>query len=167
MVSENYEGWPLHKLPLWRLNGRFLLQTSSGEFSEAGEDAGIVNREYGISPLTADFNQDGYPDLIHVNLLGAQNVFISKAGDNGYLKVKLPNTVESIGSQVQVTLDDGTTLIQTFVVGEGLVSDQSHVLIFGLGKQKATRVLLKTLDNREKEQVGEFHNQLLELQIDS
>ena len=94
-------------------------------------------------------------------------MFISKAGDNGYLKVKLPNTVESIGSQVQVTLDDGTTLIQTFVVGEGLVSDQSHVLIFGLGKQKATRVLLKTLDNREKEQVGEFHNQLLELQIDS
>lgn len=167
VVSENYEGWPLHKLPLWRLNGRFLLQTSSGEFSEAGEDAGVVNREYGISPLTADFNQDGYPDLIHVNLLGAQNVFISKAGDNGYLKVKLPNTVESIGSQVQVTLDDGTTLIQTFVVGEGLVSDQSHVLIFGLGKQKATRVLLKTLDNREKEQVGEFHNQLLELQIDS
>ena len=132
VVSENYEGWPLHKLPLWRLNGRFLLQTSSGEFSEAGEDAGSVNREYGISPLTADFNQDGYPDLIHVNLLGAQNVFISKAGDNGYLKVKLPNTVESIGSQVQVTLDDGTTLIQTFVVGEGLVSDQSHVLILSL-----------------------------------
>ena len=113
--------------------------------------------------MTADFNQDGYPDLIHVNLLGQQNVFISKAGSNGYLKVKLPNTVASIGSEVHVTLSDGTTLIQSFVVGEGLVSDQSHVLIFGLGKQKATRVLVKALDGQEQERVGEFHNQILEL----
>jgi len=163
VVSENYAGWPLHKLPMWRLNGRFLLQTESGVFSEAGDESGVVNREYGISPLTADFNQDGYPDLIHVNLLGQQNVFISKAGSNGYLKVKLPNTVASIGSEVHVTLSDGTTLIQSFVVGEGLVSDQSHVLIFGLGKQKATRVLVKALDGQEQERVGEFHNQILEL----
>jgi len=163
VVSENYEGWPLHKLPMWRLNGRFLLQTESGVFSEAGADAGVVNREFGISPLTADFNQDGYPDLIHVNLLGQQNVFISKAGDNGYLKVKLPNTVASVGSEVHVTLEDGTTLIQSFVVGEGLVSDQSHILIFGLANQKATRVVVKGLDGQVQERNGEFQNQLLEI----
>jgi len=163
VVSENYEGWPLHKLRMWRLDGRFLLQTESGVFSEAGADAGVVNREFGISPLTADFNQDGYPDLIHVNLLGKQNVFISNAGTHAYLKVKLPNTVASIGSEVHVTLEDGTTLIQSFVVGEGLVSDQSHVLIFGLGKQKAVRVLVKSLDGQEQERIGEFQNQLLEL----
>ncbi len=163
VVSENYEGWPLHKLPMWRLNGRFLLQTEAGQFSEAGESAGVINREFGISPLTADFNQDGYPDLIHVNLLGPQNVFLSKAGENGYLKVKLANDVSSIGSKVHVTLEDGSTLVQSFVVGEGLVSDQSHILIFGLGSLKATRVLLKPLNGDEKEVTGEFHNQLLEL----
>jgi len=163
VVSENYEGWPLHKLPIWRLNGRFLLQNEAGQFSEAGDVAGVVNREYGISPLTADFNQDGYPDLIHVNLLGPQNVFLSKAGSHGYLKIKLPNDVTSIGSEVHVTLEDGTTLVQSFVVGEGLVSDQSHVLIFGLGTQKATKVVVKSLDGSEQEQTGEFHNQLLEL----
>jgi len=163
VVSENYEGWPLHKLPMWRLDGRFLLQTDKGVFSEAGEEAGVVNREYGITPLTADFNQDGYPDLIHVNLLGPQNVFISKAGSNGYLKIKLPNNVSSVGTEVQVTLEDGSTLIQSFVVGEGLVSDQSHVLIFGLGQQKATSVMVKALDGSEQELVGEFHNQLLDI----
>jgi len=161
VVSENYEGWPLHKLPLWRLNGRFLLQTESGVFSEAGKEASVVNREFGISPLTADFNQDGHPDLIHVNLLGPQNVFMSKAGKNGYLKVKLPNTVHSVGTEVHVTLEDGTTLIQSFVVGEGLVSDQSHVLIFGLGNQKATRIVVKGLDGTEQEQIGEFRNSLI------
>lgn len=163
VVSENYEGWPLHKLPMWRLNGRFLLQDEAGRFSEAGDVAGVVNREYGISPLTADFNQDGYPDLIHVNLLGPQNVFLSKAGDNGYLKVKLANNVTSIGSEAHVTLEDGTTLVQTFVVGEGLVSDQSHILIFGLGSQKATRIMIKTVTGEETEITGEFQNQLLEL----
>ena len=163
VVSENYVGWPLHKLAAWRLNGRFLLQTESGVFSEAGDDAGVVNREFGISPLTADFNQDGYPDLIHVNLLGKQNVFISKAGTNGYLKVKLPNNIASVGTEVHVTLDDNTTLIQSFVVGEGLVSDQSHVLIFGLGDQSATQIVVKALDGQEQEHVGQFRNQLLEL----
>lgn len=163
VVSENYEGWPLHKLPMWRLDGRFLLQTEEGMFSEAGEEARVVNREFGITPLTADFNQDGYPDLIHVNLLGPQNVFISKAGSNGFLKIKLPNDVSSVGAEVHVTLEDGSTLIQSFVVGEGLVSDQSHVLIFGLGSQKANRVLIKTLDGSERELTGEFHNQLLDV----
>ena len=161
VVSENYEGWPLHKLPMWRLDGRFLLQNEAGQFSEAGSEAGVVNREFGIAPLTADFNQDGYPDLIHVNLLGPQNVFLSKAGNNGYLKVKLPNDVTSIGSEVHVTLEDGSTIVQSFVVGEGLVSDQSHVLIFGLGEQKATMVLVKTLDGSQQVRIGEFHNQLL------
>lgn len=163
VVSENYVGWPLHKLPMWRLNGRFMLQNDIGQFSEAGDAAGVVNREFGIAPLTADFNQDGYPDLIHVNLLGPQNVFLSRAGNNGYLKVKLPNNVSSVGSEVHVTLEDGSTLVQSFVIGEGLVSDQSHVLIFGLGTQRAKRVVIKSLDGSEQELAGDFHNQLIEL----
>ena len=163
VVSENYEGWPLHKLPMWRLDGRFLLQNDTGKFSEAGDQAGVVNREFGITPITADFNQDGYPDLIHVNLLGPQNVFISRAGSNGFLKIKLPNNVGSVGAEAHVTLEDGTTLVQTFVIGEGLVSDQSHVLIFGLGDQSAVSVVIKSIDGMEHEVTGEYRNQMLEL----
>jgi len=160
-VSENYEGWPLHKLPLWRLDGRFLLQSPGGKFVEAGAESGVRNRYYGISPVVSDFNQDGYPDLIHVNLQGPQQVFMSKGGDQGYLKVKLANTVESIGSQVSVTLDDGSTLVQYFVVGEGLCSDQSHVLTFGLGDKTATEVTVKPLSGEPGTQAGNFKNQLL------
>ncbi len=69
-VSGNYVGFPLHKVPAWRLDGRFMLQTENGEFAEVGAEAGVRNRAYGISPLVADFNADGYPDLVHVNLLG-------------------------------------------------------------------------------------------------
>lgn len=163
IVSENYEGWPLHKLPMWRLNGRFLLQSDQGVFTEAGDEVGVQNREYGISPLTADFNQDGYPDLVHVNLLGQQNVFLSEGGEQGFLKVKLPNTITSVGAVVSVTLEDGSTIVQTFVVGEGLVSDQSHMLIFGLAAQKATQVSVAFLDGSVDQAQGSYRNETIQL----
>ena len=162
-VSENYEGWPLHKLSHWRLNGRFLLQSSDGVFMAAGEESGIRNRSFGIAPLTADFNLDGYPDLVHVNLLGTQKVFLSKGGDQGYLKIKLPNTIESVGARVSVTLDNGDTINQIFVVGEGLVSDQSHVLVFGLGDSSATNISIHRLSGPVQEIKGDYRNELLEI----
>jgi len=128
---------------------------------DAGSKIGVRNRQFGITPLTADFNQDGHPDLIHINLLGKQKVFISKAGDNGYLKVKLPNVVESIGAEVSVTLDDGSKIIQTFVIGEGLLSDQSHTLIFGLADRSATAVDVTRLNGSNDQQNGSFRNETL------
>ena len=161
VVSENYEGWPLHKVPFWRLDGRFFLQADDGIFMDAGKELGVKNRHYGITPLTADFNQDGYPDLIHVNLLGPQKVFLSKAGDQGYLKIKLPNVIESVGAEVTVTLEDGKQIVQTFVVGEGLLSDQSHTLIFGLAAQQATGVSIVRLDGDNAEKTGNFRNETI------
>lgn len=148
---------------MWRLNGRFLLQNEEGVFSEAGEEAGVRNREFGIAPLTADFNQDGYPDLVHVNILGPQNAFLSQGGNQGYLKIRLPNTVESVGTVVTVTLADGSTIVQTFVVGEGLLSDQSHVLIFGLGDQQATTISASSLDGKVSTEQGNFRNETVQL----
>jgi len=94
-----------------------------------------------------------------VNLLGKQKVFLSKGGDQKYLKVALPNVIESVGAEVTVTLVDGAKLVQTFVVGEGLLSDQSHILIFGLGSQTANKVSVSLLNGEVKEEAGSFSNQ--------
>ena len=161
-VSENYVSFPTHILPMFRLDGRFLLQTESGEFAETSAESGVQNRRYSISPISADFNQDGYPDLVHVNLAGKPLAFLSKGGDSNYLKVKLPNTIESIGAKVRVTLDDGRNLHQTFISGEGLCSDQSHVLTFGLTNGAASSVVVQYLNGQIAEQTGSFSNQLLE-----
>ena len=163
VVSENYVGFPTHMLPAWRLDGRFMLQNTRGEFAAVGKQAGVQNRLYGISPLTADFNQDGYPDLIHVNLQGPQKVFLSKGGDANYLKIRLLNNVSSVGAKVKVTLDDGRILHNTFVVGEGLCSDQSHIMVFGLDNQKAINVSVRYLDGRVSNNDGSFANQQLTL----
>jgi len=163
VVSENYVGFPTHILPAWRLDGRFMVQNGKGEFAAVGKKSGVKNRLYGISPLTADFNNDGYPDLVHVNLLGPQKVFLSKGGDKNHLKVQLPNNVASVGAKVMVTLSDGTQLHNTFVVGEGLCSDQSHILNFGLGNQRATDVSVRYLSGQQVNRNGDFGNQLIRL----
>ena len=163
VVSENYVGFPTHILPAWRLDGRFMVQNVNGEFAAVGKQAGIQNRLFGISPLTADFNQDGYPDLIHVNLKGPQKVFLSKGGNANYLKVKLPNTVSSVGAKVEVQLTDGSRLYNFFVVGEGLCSDQSHILNFGLGSQKAKALKVTYLDGVSVDRFGDFANQIISL----
>lgn len=163
VVSENYVGFPTHILPAWRLDGRFMIQNDKGEFAAVGKEAGVQNRLYGISPLTADFNQDGYPDLVHVNLLGEQKVFLSNGGNANYLKVKLPNTVVSVGAKVKVNLESGESIYSTFVVGEGLCSDQSHILTFGLGQQKAVSISVDYLDGTSRIQEGAFSNQQINL----
>lgn len=161
VVSENYVGFPTHVLPVWRLDGRFMIQNLEGEFAAVGAEAGVRNRHYGISPLSADFNQDGYPDLIHVNLQGPQKVFLSTGGDANFLKVKLPNNASSVGAKVKVTLEDGRVIHQTFVVGEGLCSDQSHILNFGLGQLSAATVEVQYMDGRRGSVLGSFSNQLI------
>ena len=68
------------------------------------------------------------------------------------------------GAKVAVTLADGTVNHQTFVVGEGLCSDQSHILNFGLGQQIATAVSVLFLDGSTVDQNGTFKNQILSLE---
>ncbi len=158
IVSENYVGLPIHKLELLRLPGRVLVQTSSGEFAAVGADAGVVNPHYSISPLTADFNGDGYPDIVHVNIAGRSRVFLSNGGDHGYLKVKLPPTVESIGAVVSVTLDDGSEITKFYVSGEGLCGDSTRTIIVGLGTKKASTVSVKYINGSTDQKSGSFRN---------
>ena len=161
VVSENYIGLPPHKVPFLRSPGRLLIQNTLGEFAAVGKEAGVVNRRYSIAPLFADFNADGYPDIVHVNIAGRSQAFISKGGDAGYLKVKLPNQVSSIAATVIVSLDDGTSLTKLFVSGEGLCSDPSHVLTFGLGAANASAITVNFLDGTEMHREGPLRNELV------
>ena len=164
IVSENYIGLPPHKIPFLRLPGRLLIQNADGEFAAVGKEAGVVNKRYSISPLTADFNSDGYPDIVHVNIAGRSQAFLSTGGDAGYLKVQLPNDVASIAAFVTVTLDDGSKRVRTFVSGEGLGSDQSHIISVGLGDRSVTRVHVSYIDGSSDELSGEYRNQTLKFE---
>ncbi|MEH6456587.1 MAG: VCBS repeat-containing protein [Cocleimonas sp.] len=162
VVSENYIGLPTYNYKFLRAPGRFLIQNEQSQFAAVGEKSGVVNKRYSISPITADFNQDGYPDLVHVNLAGTSKAFISKGGKSNYLKVKLPNTIESIAAKIKVTLDNGKIIYRDYISGEGLMSDQSHVQIFGLNGAKASAIQVKYINGKEENESGVFRNQTIQ-----
>jgi len=165
VVSENFVSMPLHKLQILRLPGRLLVQNPDSEFAEVGEQAGVSNPFFSIAPLTADFNSDGYPDIVHANLAGPSKAFLSKGGDSSYLKISLPDSVESIGAMVTITRDDDKILYLPYVSGEGLCSDSSRILIAGLGGGNAVKVSVRFLDGRGRviEREGTFRNEILKL----
>lgn len=162
VVSENYIGFPPHKLKFLRLPGRFLIQNTVGEFAETGEQSGVINTGYGITPITADFNNDGYPDLVHINVAGKSKAFINKGGNAKYLKVKLPDTITSIAAKIVVKRSDGTTLRRDYVSGEGLNSDQSHIQIFALGDSYAEEISVQYITGETAVKTGKFVNLVVE-----
>ena len=67
----------------------------------------------------------------------------------------------SIGAMVTVIRADGGSLYKPFISGEGLSSDQSHVLIFGLGEGSASTVEVSYLSGPTAIRQGDFVNTLL------
>jgi hypothetical protein len=160
IASQNFVTAPFHKIGMLRLPGRMFVQTASGEMAEVGSLNGVVNRQYSIAPLTADFNGDGRPDVVHINIAGKSQAFLSTGETpNGYLKIKLPETLDSIGAMVEVTLEDGATLHKPYVSGEGLASDSSRMIIAGLGTQKAMVVKVRFIDGTVALQEGSFRDE--------
>ena len=131
VVMESYIKWPPHKLK--KLPGRFFLQMQDGTFLPMTDVAGLENRHYGMAPLASDFNRDGYPDLVFMNLAGPIRAFLNNGGKNTALSVILPDTPRSLGARVTVTTANGKKLHKQIVTGVGMLSDQSQELLFGMG----------------------------------
>jgi hypothetical protein len=149
IISQNFVDFPLHKM--FRLPGRVLIQKPDGTFTATEQRSGVVNRRYEITSLVADFNNDGYPDMVRVNLSGPSVAFIHNGGTNHYLKVRLPDNPSSLGAAATVTTASGRTLTDWLVVGEGLASDQTHVLTFGLGEEDSCdRIEISYMDGRKQ-----------------
>ena len=128
VIAQNYISLLPHKL--FRLPSRFLVQ-KDGDFQTVEKDANAVNREFPIAPLYSDFNKDGQLDFIYANLSDKSVGFINKGNDNPYLGVELRNTIEMVGAIVTVKTDVGD-FKKTLSVSEGLASDSTHRLLFGL-----------------------------------
>ena len=94
----------------------------------------------------SDFNQDGYLDMIWVNIDSPSLAYINKGGTNNYLQVDLGESPNVQGAKITVTTAT-KTLTEWMVTGEGLASDQTALVQFGLGKETAISKLTVRLAN--------------------
>lgn len=130
LIAENYVDFPLHKL--FKLPGRILMQNQVGKFASVEKRLGLENREAEITPLVADFNRDGIPDIIRVNLGSTSRAFLSASNGNfDSLAVKLPDSAKILGTKVILNFLSGKKITNFIVAGEGLGSDQSREILFG------------------------------------
>ncbi len=152
MVAENYVDLAPNKL--FRLKSRFLVQKEDGTFAPTEEKSGVVNPHFAITSLVSDFNQDGYLDMIWVNIDSPSLAYINKGGANNYLQVDIGESVNAQGAKVTVVTPEGT-LTEWLVTGEGLASDQTALLHFGLG---TTQKVNKITVNYSNDTIYEINN---------
>ena len=85
----------------------------------------------------------GYPDLVFYakSKRTSTSLLINQGGKSHFLSVKLKNDAHSLGAKLTLITGSGKSLKAQFFCNEGLLSDQSHVLTFGLGEEKALQRL--------------------------
>jgi hypothetical protein len=134
LAAQNYARFPgVEYLELYP--GRLLEQRADGVYVPVEETSGAGNQHFGIAPVIIDFDRDGWPDLAWGNLDGPLRVLRNRGGLNHWLKVRLADTPASIGAIVRVEMADGQVLTDQFATSEGLCSDSTHELFFGLGAE--------------------------------
>ena len=134
IISENYVQLPYNHLIY--LPGRTLLQAENGKFADKEKETQTVNKAFEIAAITSDFNNDGALDMVRANLQGQSVVQMSNGHGNNWLSLDLPNTAKSLGAVATAKLASGKILTKHFITSEGLCSDSSHLLYFGLGQNE-------------------------------
>tara|TARA_B100000809_G_scaffold77865_3_gene75758 strand:- start:5815 stop:7428 length:1614 start_codon:yes stop_codon:yes gene_type:complete len=159
MVAENYVDLAPNKL--FRLPGRLLIQKEDHTFVPTEKESGVVNPYFGITTLVSDFNKDGYLDMILTNIDSPSLAYINEGGENNSIQVNLGDNAKSLGARVVVETSKGV-YTDWLATGEGLASDQTSILHFGLGKQtEVSKVIVYYVDGTKEEVINPNINSIL------
>ncbi len=134
LAAQNYARFPANQL-LDHYPGK-ILQNYGDKFMPVEKVAHAENRLFGIAPIVSDFSGDGWPDLVWANLNSPSLAYINKGGDGNWISISLPNQASSINARVTVTTVGGAVQTKQFITSQGLGSDQTRDLVFGLGDAK-------------------------------
>jgi len=145
MVAENYVDLLPNKI--FRLPSRMLIQKEDHTFVPTEKKSEVVNPNFGITPLVSDFNNDGNLDMIWTNINTPSLAFLNQGNKNNFIKIHISKNAKTIGAIVTVNLPSGKKLTDHLITGEGLGSDQTATLNFGLGSEISVKnVSVKYLD---------------------
>ncbi len=144
MVAENYVDLLPNKV--FRLPSRMLIQKEDHTFVPTEKKSGVVNPNFGITPLVSDFNNDGSLDMIWTNINTPSLAYLNQGNKNNFIKIRIAKNAKTIGAIVTVNLPSGKKLTDHLITGEGLGSDQTSTINFGLGNEQSIKnVIVKYL----------------------
>ncbi|MGX9415907.1 CRTAC1 family protein [Vibrio sp. RC27] len=146
LITQNYIRFPAVEL-LDLYPGNLLQQYDGNVFKPVEKVSGISNPMFGVTTVVSDFNDDGWPDAVIGNLNGPLRAFINNGGERHWLKVNFNDEAASIGALVTVIMENGTTYHNQFYTSEGLGSDQTTDVFFGLGDQTNIASVLVKFQN--------------------
>lgn len=153
LAAQNYIRLPLNAI-MRRYRGKLMLQQADGSFAAAEAAAGVENPAFGQTPIIADFNGDGRPDLVWANINGPARAFINQGPTGNSISVRLPNTAASLNARVEVRIG-ARRLFAQVIANQGMGSDQTRTQVFGLGDETVAELVTITLQDGR---VQEFHD---------
>lgn len=97
-----------------------------------------------------DWNADGNMDVWLSNRTAPRIRFLQNtlktSGKWIQFALASPAQIDPIGARVQITLDDGRTLLRSLRAGEGFLGQSSRILHFGLGEATITGIIVRWPD---------------------
>ena len=149
LVAQNYIKWPKHKAS--KLPNKAFIQVVDDENRGFYHDDALAlnNPFYGQSPLIADMNGDGKPDVLWLNMDGPARAFINQSKNN-FLKVRVPDQARYLGATLAIETDAGPSYSRQVMANIGFATDQTPNVFFGLGQSDKIKTLNVTMADGEQ-----------------
>ncbi len=148
-----------------------LLQQPDGTFLEVGDKAGVASGKRGRGAMLADFNLDGWQDLVVINRWDAAELW-RNTGTNqaaNWLQIQLKQqggNRDAIGSWLEVKTENGFVQRRELTIGGGHVSGHLGWIHFGLGSSKTAQLRVQYPDGIWSEWQTLTSNQFYNLERD-
>lgn len=143
LVSQNYVKWPFHRFV--KFPGKVLLGTGSQFYPALVAE----NPAYSNTPVLADLDGDGRPDLFWLNNDSPSRAYLNRSTGN-WLSVVIPDAVRAQGARVWLEGSGTPRYVREVAPAAGLGSDQSPRVFFGLGAtERVDRLVVSLVDGQQ------------------